>query len=806
MTQNTLFVRKIVYVVIIAILLIPIYIWGNPSHKQSDGSFSDGGLLARQFREDKLAESELGTIDPAGSAMKLATFGMRGVAISLLWNRSLQYEKRADWDNVVATAEQIITLEPHFITIWDFVGWKLAYNASAMFDDYRERYRWVIRGFEFLQRGIEYNKEAPKLYVRSGWTISQKIGIADEKKQYRRLFREDEEFAKRQKEKEIFVSTPDNWLLGHAFYKRAEYLYENHDGDIGNETRLLFFGRAPLNRIRYAEWMSIDGCGVNKTNTPVFDEENCAKAWKIAQDDWEVYSNKVVATTIEDKQHPGERRKTSLNRQREYSAKMKDLEEELVAMLPEGVTRESIVWDRWNNELDDKQRASMYELIRRPYSENDYNLGEAGFPARVVRSYLDGTYGEQIGWGSDWKKKLYDMRLACVDESLRDIAERPSLLLNEDQQRDYNTAFERLNDWKNRASSLLRVTPEVLAASVVPERKAEADDIVAEINKLSGEESFSRMFREIMGADYHALEVVFEQEKNAREAREHRQNVRDLYYAAQPERANKEFLASFDSWIALISQDCFSGDASIVPQKLRYVPQVHTNFMDEMEKYIIVLEQLETVFPKEFSFQQIVRDDQMLQERLDQDQLAEDYIENEIKAGKYEQALADSAYLLNGWSIFNADGQIYALAPVPETVDCYLHAMKNWICAWEHMPTNELELAKQSGQFSDYPGKNFIEFVLQKSDDNYLEIERLEVERMNDLSKSFEILEKQIVLWGKLIERVPVLKFDMTSEIFGQIQNSVQEYKLELTKRNESLPDDFPLKSFVDVSVRMIER
>lgn len=797
MTQNTLFVRKIVYVVIIAILLIPIYILGNPSHKQSDGSFSDGGVLASKYREDKLSESELGQIDPAGSAMKLATFGMRGVAISLLWNRSLEYEKRADWDNVVATAEQIITLEPHFITIWDFVGWKLAYNASAMFDDYRERYRWVIRGFEFVQRGTEYNKEAPKLYVRTGWTISQKIGIADEKKQYRRLFREDEEFANRQKEKEIFVSTPDNWLLGHAFYKRAEYLYENNNGDIGKETRLLFFGRAPLNRIRYAEWMSIDGCGVNKTNTPVFDEENCAKAWKLAEEDWERYSNKEVVTTIEDKEHPGEYRSTSLNVQVEAAKKIKACEDQLVAMLPEGVTRETIIWDRWNNELNDQQRAAMYELIRTPFSEHDYNLSEVGYPYRVIRSYLNGEHGEQPGWDKDWMKKLYDLRLSYVDEELRDIAIRPHLLLTDDQEKDYSAAFERLHDWQIRASTLLRLTPEVLAANVKPENRAEADDIVAEIDKLSKEESFSRMFRDIMGANYHAREVVFEQELNAREAHRHRQAVRDKYYAAQPEESNKEFLACFDSWIALLKQEEFSD--------LRYMPQFHTDMMDELEKYVIVLEQLETVFPKEYSFQEIVRDDERVVSRLDSNGLAVEFIANEMKEGKYEDAAKDAAALTTSWSVFNGDGDIYALGPIPETTEAYFNALKSWVEAWEHMPEEQFKSAKQTGVFNEYPGKEFLEFMLQKSDPDFLEIERLEVERLNDSSKSFENLEKQLALWAKVVEKAPILKYDNVSEIFVRIQNAVQEYKLELIKQNKSLPEDFQLKCFEDVGVRMIE-
>ncbi len=791
MTQQTLFYRKIVYIVLIAILLYPLYRLGSPSQRQQDGSMSSGGVLAEQRSEGDLSEANLGKIDPTGSAVKLATFGMRGVAISLLWNRSREYEKRADWDNVIATANQIITLEPHFITIWDFVGWQLAYNASAMFDDYRERYRWVIRGFEFVQKGTVYNRTAPKLYVRTGWTISQKVGIADEKKQYRRLFREDDELAARQAEQEIFVSNRDNWLLGHAFYKRAEDLYENHNGDIGKETRLLFFGRAPLNRIRYAEWMSIDGCGVNKTNTPVFDEENCAKAWRLAQEDWEVYSNKVVETTIPDKINPDKYRKTSLNTQRETSRQIKDYEDQLVSFLPEGETRETIVWDRWNNELDDRQRASMYERVLDPFDEHDYNLGKQGFPARVVHDYLSGKYGEQPEW-KDWEKSLYDLRMSYVDDELRPLAERPELLIPDDESKNYQAAFERLNDWYARASQLLQITPEVLASRVVPDKSAEAKDIVGEIQKLSEEERFSRMFREIMGADYHEAEVAFEQTPEARSAREHRQAVRDRYYEGHPEEANKEFLASFDSWVALLNREDFPD--------LKYMPQMESELMDETEKYLIVLEQLETVFPKEYSFQDVIRRDDRIVARMKGADKAEKFIAKEIENGDSKQARDDAEFLLNGWSAYNAENKILELGPLPETVDAVFNAAKLWVLAWESMSESELNLAKQTGVFNSYPCKSFIEFMIQKRDENYQEIDKLEVERMNDVDKNRELLEKEISLWAKIVEKTPVLKYDSNSELTGQILNTIQEYQMELQKKGESLPDDFPLKAFLSLS------
>ncbi len=791
MTQQTLFYRKIAYIVLIAILLFPLYRLGSPSQREADGSMSAGGVLAQTRSELDLSEANLGKIDPTGSAMKLATFGMRGVAISLLWNRSREYEKRADWDNVIATANQIITLEPHFITIWDFVGWQLAYNASAMFDDYRERYRWVIRGFEFVQKGTVYNRTAPKLYVRTGWTISQKIGIADEKKQYRRLFREDDELAARQAEQEIYVTNRDNWLLGHAFYKKAEDLYENHQGDIGKETRLLFFGRAPLNRIRYAEWMSIDGCGVTKDSSPLFDEENCAKAWRMAQEDWEVYSNKVVETTIPDKVDPNKYRSTSLNIHHEASKQIEDYENQLVSFLPEGVTRESLIWDRWNNELDDKQRASLYDRVLDPYDENNYNMGRQAFSTRVIHDYLTGKYGELPEW-KDWVKDLYDLRLSFVDEELQPLAARPRLLVAESDLKNYNAAFERLNDWLSRAASLIQITPEVLAANARPEKADEALDIVAEIKKLSVEESFSRTFRDIMGADYHERQVAFEQTPEARSAREHRVAVRNYYNASQPERANQEFLACFDSWMALLNREDFSD--------LRYMPQMQSELMDETEKYLIVLDELETIFPKVFAFQDVIRRDESVVGQLKESSKAIPFIEDELNSGKVKEAREDALMLCTAWDNFNQNNRIFELAPIPESVDAYFYALKLWVQAWEKSPKNDMDLAVQTGVFNSYPGRDFVEFMIKKRNDNYQEIESLEVERMNNRDKNFECLEKQIALWSEIVKETPALKYDLSSDLSNQILNTLQEYQMELKKRDESIPDDFPLKDFLQYS------
>jgi len=244
--------RKVFYGVLLIGLVISLYAMGKPARVIQTGGevrTDPGGFLAQYRTKIGVTEAQIGKIDPASSTAKLATFGMRGIAIALLWHESMEKQKRHNWNDVVAIANQIIFLEPHFIPVWDFLGWTLAYNASAEFDDYRERYRWVIRGIDFLITGVEKNRRAPKLYKNAGWTISQKIGIADEVEQYRRLLRDDEAFG--QRHGYPLPSDRDNWMMGRDWYHAGERLVLE-GVSLGNESDFIFFANSRLNLFNYA--------------------------------------------------------------------------------------------------------------------------------------------------------------------------------------------------------------------------------------------------------------------------------------------------------------------------------------------------------------------------------------------------------------------------------------------------------------------------------------------------------------------------------------------------------------------------
>ena len=117
MSPQRSFVRKNVYLAAIVVLLVPLYLLSRPATPpRKGGEGSPGGLLARMRKKEKLSQSQLGQIDPAGETIKLATLGMRGVATLVLWEKANEYYKKKDWVNFSATVMQTTKLQPHFVS------------------------------------------------------------------------------------------------------------------------------------------------------------------------------------------------------------------------------------------------------------------------------------------------------------------------------------------------------------------------------------------------------------------------------------------------------------------------------------------------------------------------------------------------------------------------------------------------------------------------------------------------------------------------------------------------------------------
>ncbi len=291
--------RRLVYICAIVALLIPLYFLGNPSVRNLDGSVKQsGGTLAQLRTEYNLGQGDLGEIDPASESMRLATLGLRGVAATILWQKAEYYKKEQYWDRLSATLNQIAVLQPHFIKVWEFQSHNLSYNVSSEFDDYRQRYQWVKRGMDYLIKGGKYNRNRTELPYELGWFFGNKLGIADEKKQFRELYRSDSDFHQDVFEKSGVDLTasdgkgpdmkPDNWLSGRLWYEESYKMVAG--GAKPAKSIMQFYRMGPQWLMKYSEAIQSEG---------VLDEP-ARYAWRTAGRAWREFGERLILTTFGD--------------------------------------------------------------------------------------------------------------------------------------------------------------------------------------------------------------------------------------------------------------------------------------------------------------------------------------------------------------------------------------------------------------------------------------------------------------------------------------------------------------------------
>jgi len=330
MNTSASFVRKVSYIAAIALLLLPIAALSQPATiapGQQSGA-SAGGKLAQLRVQYNLAQAELGEIDPASETMKLSTLGLRGVAANILWGWANYYKKIEDWDKLESTVNQIIRLQPNFVEVWDFQAHNLSYNVSVEFDDYRMRYQWVKKGIEFLILGTHYNRDEPGLLSQLGWFTGQKVGRADEQKQFRRLFRDDKDFHATFRENGVEVDDaqgpdrkPDNWLVARLWFNKAVDAVTSSGKPIRGNTPLLFYRGGAMSQINGAAAMQKDG----------YFFQVAQLAWQRAIDSWKRYGDLELPTSAGFNIH--------LNDQEDVDRRIEEAQAEIDRLCP-GATEE----------------------------------------------------------------------------------------------------------------------------------------------------------------------------------------------------------------------------------------------------------------------------------------------------------------------------------------------------------------------------------------------------------------------------------------------------------------------------------
>ena len=277
MNKNSSFFRKMVYVVALLMIAAPIVWLGRPS---SPGDL--GGKLAQERTESRLGQADLGAIDPASETIRLATLGLRGIAVTMLWNAANNYKKTEDWTAFQSTLEQLARLQPYFVKVWQYQAWNLSYNVSVELDNVRDRFYYVKQGIQYLMEGIGYNRDHPRLLDDLGWFTGNKVGRADEHEIYRKLYKLDEEL-----NPDDDPSKRDNWLASRYWYEQAVKSVDEKGQPLGTMNPTTFFDSPARSQISYAEAIEEEG---------VFGE-TAKRAWRDGARLWKDYGEREMKST-----------------------------------------------------------------------------------------------------------------------------------------------------------------------------------------------------------------------------------------------------------------------------------------------------------------------------------------------------------------------------------------------------------------------------------------------------------------------------------------------------------------------------
>ncbi|MGO8899297.1 MAG: hypothetical protein ACLQU5_13270 [Isosphaeraceae bacterium] len=202
--------------------------------------FPYGAWLAEEKKRRDLGEAAIGRIDTGSFMMKLFLLGgFRGIVANYLWLCAEENKRDHDWDRLKSNVDLITKLQPHFLSIWTFQGWNLAYNVAVEWDAPEDKYDWIKQGIKFVQRGVDNNRRSPDLIWDTAWFYYHKLGFSDESIILRRLFRddEDEDFKRyRDPETDYSVVKHDNFQLGYGWFSRAIALADSGARRLGEGT------------------------------------------------------------------------------------------------------------------------------------------------------------------------------------------------------------------------------------------------------------------------------------------------------------------------------------------------------------------------------------------------------------------------------------------------------------------------------------------------------------------------------------------------------------------------------------------
>ena len=123
-----------------------------------------------------------------------------------------------------ATLEQITRLAAQLHRVWRFQGWNLSYNISVEFDDYHDRYYWVIKGINFIIGGTKVQRTTSRdCCTTSAGTSRRKSAAPTNTSNFAKLFKDDDDFFDgTNPTSAMWPADRDNWLVGRDWFLKAQ--------------------------------------------------------------------------------------------------------------------------------------------------------------------------------------------------------------------------------------------------------------------------------------------------------------------------------------------------------------------------------------------------------------------------------------------------------------------------------------------------------------------------------------------------------------------------------------------------------
>jgi hypothetical protein len=139
-------------------------------------AFSNQRLLTHRRAAMPADRVAVGDLPPAVAFSTVVLGGFRGLLVDLLWLRSSRLQEDGRYFELTQLADWITRLEPHFVQVWAFHAWNLAYNVTTIIPEPEARWRWIEEAISLLRdRGIPRSGGDSRLYYELGWLFQGKL-------------------------------------------------------------------------------------------------------------------------------------------------------------------------------------------------------------------------------------------------------------------------------------------------------------------------------------------------------------------------------------------------------------------------------------------------------------------------------------------------------------------------------------------------------------------------------------------------------------------------------------------------------